>query len=291
MTLKEIIEAKDKALVAVPNQFTESVKRAQSELLRAILAAIDSFEYNAGALVVSDANYAKIAEVIRVMGTVLNQGEYAKAVVELAQQMNNQAALTRDYFADVFEDAFSDKTLYQNALIRSQRTALTALTDVGIEAAFLNPFQNYLTTAISGETSRGELEKAIRLFIQGNEQRLGRLDSYSGQIADDIFSVIDRSYTRIIAEDLDVQFYVSSGSVISDSRQFCVTRHNKYYHRDEVEAWGNLGQWDGKIPGTDPSTIFIYAGGYRCRHSILPVAISSVPKAVIERAESKGLLN
>ena len=291
MSIKEIIEAKDKALIASPVQFTESVRKAQSELLKAVLAAIDTFEYKQGALVVSDANYAKIAEIIRVMGTVLNQGEYASAVLELARNMNTQAALTRDYFTEVFGDAFSDKTLYQNALIRAQRTALAALTDKGIDAAFLTPFQNELTTAISAESTRGELEKSIRLFIEGNSERLGRLDRYSGQMADDIFSVIDRSYTRIIAEDLDVQFYFYSGGVIDDSRQFCVTRHNKYYHREEVEAWGNLGQWDGKIPGTDPSTIFIYAGGYRCRHSILPVAISSVPKRVIDRAKSAGLLN
>jgi hypothetical protein len=71
------------------------------------------------------------------------------------------------------------------------------------------------------------------------------------------------------------------------SREFCDQRHGKYFHRKEVEAWANLS-WAGKIQGTNSSNIFIYRGGYHCRHQLIPVSAASVPRSVIERAINEG---
>lgn len=291
MKVKEIIAAKDAALVAVPNQFNENVVKAQRQLYSVVLRLLDELEYENGVLLPTEANYARISLIIEQMGVALSRGEYADAVVSLAQSINEQAALTRLYFAETFGEAFSDQTLYQNALIQSQRNALLSLTSEGIDANFLEPFRTYLTQSITASTSRADLQLAVEQYINGTPEKLGRLRSYSGQIADDIFSVIDRGYTQIIANDLQIQWYFYSGSVIQDSRDFCVTRHNKYYHKKEVESWGSLGDWQGKIPGTNASTIFSFAGGYRCRHSILPVSVEVVPQNVIERAKAKGYIN
>ena len=291
MTIDEIIKAKDEALVNVPNQFNAQVIKAQRELLQVVLRLISQLEYEEGVLVVSEANYARIGQIIEQMRLALSHGEYSNAVVSLVEKMNAQAALTNQYFAASFADAFTPKQLYQIALIQSQRNALLSLTTEGIDANFLEPFRNYLTNAISSSTSRQDLEILVRTYIDGNSERLGRLRSYSGQIADDIFSTIDRAYTKVISDDLDIQFFIYSGGVIDDSRPFCVERHNKYYHREEVEGWGKLSDWAGRIPGTNSQSIFIYAGGYRCRHSILPVSISSVPESVLARARRKGLVN
>jgi len=290
MTLKEIIEAKDRALISAPLSFNAAVDAAQRQLLQQALQLVGQLEYSEGLLVLSETNYARIGQIIEAMRGTLSRGEYASAVVGLATNMAMQASLTRDYFDAVFGDAFSDKALYQMAFKKAQQNALLSLTSEGIDANFLNIFRDQLTDATSATMSRGQLESTVRLFIEGDAKRLGRLRGYTGQIADDIFSIIDRSYTKIISEDLDVQFYLYSGGIIDDSRPFCVTRHNKYYHRMEVAAWGSLADWTGKIAGTNQSTIFIYAGGYRCRHSILPVAISSVPEAVIRRAERLGFM-
>jgi hypothetical protein len=39
---------------------------------------------------------------------------------------------------------------------------------------------------------------------------------------------------------------------------------------------------------TDSSTIFAYAGGYNCQHSILPVSEAAVPTDTLKEAIAKG---
>ena len=46
--------------------------------------------------------------------------------------------------------------------------------------------------------------------------------------------------------------------------------------------------WQGKMYGTNESTIFVTAGGYNCQHSIMPVSVFAVPKADIERNIKNG---
>ena len=75
---------------------------------------------------------------------------------------------------------------------------------------------------------------------------------------------------------------------LDDSREFCVERAGNYYHKDEVSAWANL-DWQGKRRGTTESTIFIYAGGYRCLHQIIYVSELVVPDEVVRRAKTKGI--
>lgn len=63
---------------------------------------------------------------------------------------------------------------------------------------------------------------------------------------------------------------------MADSRPFCLERIGKYYKKDDVEKWANL-KWAGKRAGTTKSTIFIYAGGYNCRHQIIYVSEEALP--------------
>ena len=64
----------------------------------------------------------------------------------------------------------------------------------------------------------------------------------------------------------------------------------RYFHKKEVEDTASR-DWAGKIPGTNSSSIFINRGGYNCGHQWLAVDTISVPKSVIQRAESKGYIN
>ena len=53
----------------------------------------------------------------------------------------------------------------------------------------------------------------------------------------------------------------------------------KFYKKEEVEKWANQN-WAGKREGTTASTIFIYAGGYNCRHQIIYVSEAAVPSSL-----------
>jgi hypothetical protein len=66
------------------------------------------------------------------------------------------------------------------------------------------------------------------------------------------------------------------------TRPFCEERVGNFYHQKEIESWANI-DWQGKRPGTTSSSIFIYCGGYNCRHSLIPVSETLVPKIDLDR--------
>jgi hypothetical protein len=140
----------------------------------------------------------------------------------------------------------------------------------------------------------------LRYLIEGNEEVDGRLMSHVKRVAYDSFAVSDRSYTNTIATDLGLEFYRWSGGKIEDTRCFCLERAGKYFHREEIKAWGrgeNIGKcksnglWEGANSNTDEATIFFYAGGYNCKHSIAPVSKKSVPADVMQRARAEGYID
>ena len=115
-----------------------------------------------------------------------------------------------------------------------------------------------------------------------------RLLQYNKQIAHDTFAIADRNYTSAVSEELEAEWFFYSGSEIETTRPFCSARHNEYFYYREIEQWpSTAGDWAGRIPGTNSSTIYSYAGGYNCRHSIIPVSIRRVPEAKIREAITK----
>jgi hypothetical protein len=89
--------------------------------------------------------------------------------------------------------------------------------------------------------------------------------------------------------DLGLEFYSYSGGLMDTSRDFCIARAGKVFHRKEVESWAGQS-WAGKMRGTTESSIFIYCGGYGCTHSLVPIAKSAVPKVVLSEAKANGYI-
>lgn len=75
------------------------------------------------------------------------------------------------------------------------------------------------------------------------------------------------------ANDAEVQRFLYFGSLVKDSRDFCIARAGKVFTRQEIESWNNL-QWRGKIAGTN---VFTTLGGFNCRHHLV-----AIPNSVSE---------
>jgi hypothetical protein len=112
--------------------------------------------------------------------------------------------------------------------------------------------------------------------VQGNGEIEGRILSYSRTFVSDTLFNYSRSYQESITADLKLDWYLFSGGLMDKSRPFCVEHSGNFYHRKEVEKWAD-DDWQGKRQGTTASSIFIFLGGYNCRHSLIPVHKSIVP--------------
>lgn len=98
-----------------------------------------------------------------------------------------------------------------------------------------------------------------------------------------IFVSLDRSMQQYYAKELNLEYYIFSGTIQHNTRDFCASRVNRVYTKDEVRKW-NLLQWKGKIPNSD---VFIVLGGYNCRHVLSAIS----EKIALRLAKSRGGVN
>lgn len=286
--LREIIKDKVHRLESIPDKFLSAVEKTEATIYAEITTLLDAIKTDSkGNIIRSKANLAAIEEVIIKLKKVAFGKEYTEALVSFAKQFNTQKKVNDDYFSKAFPDYVPTEAAEEIVKI-SQKNTVALLSGQSVDNAFFNPIRQQMVNAVASGATREEMILGIRQVALGDKDSDGRLLSYAKQIAHDAFAMSDRSYTAMIAEDLRAEWYKYSGDVIPTSREFCITRHEKYYHRKEVEAWGDLKPWDGRMAGTNNKTIFTTAGGYQCRHSIIPVSISIVPDTVIKRNIENG---
>lgn len=114
-----------------------------------------------------------------------------------------------------------------------------------------------------------EAEEAVRELHQvyaadrtGNNMR-----RYARQMVHDSLMQFDASINVAAGKEVGATTWKYFGSVIQDSRPFCMKNANKLFTEDEIRDIWASESWSGKADG-DP---FIVRGGYNCRHHWRPV--------------------
>ena len=125
-----------------------------------------------------------------------------------------------------------------------------------------NVYQN----AIAGRSFR-DMVKDIKGKVTGLEDRAGKpMSSHAGQLAHDSIMQFDGQFTIHKAKEAGLKHFKYTGTIMGTTRDFCRRHIGRTYNEKQIRAiW--TGSWSGKSSG-DP---FIVRGGYRCRHTWLPV--------------------
>jgi hypothetical protein len=299
MTIAQIIKQKLDRLDSVPDDFINSLSGAEKEFFFALVKLLSQLDVKDGLILQTDKNFRILADVSAKMKDVLLDTDYTKSVDKFIKQFDTQAILNNTYFGKAFQDSVIPDVAKKILDIKKETTVNLLLGD-NLDSEFINAVKSQVEIAITSKASLSETIDALQTLVTGNSEVDGKLSQYTKQIAYDAFAISDRAYTKAVSDSLGAEFFKYSGGTIKTSRAFCIERHNKFYHKKEIEAWGSGqktdglalpdsdGNWAGEIPGTNAQTIFSSAGGYNCRHSILPVSIFVVPKADLERIISEG---
>ena len=123
---------------------------------------------------------------------------------------------------------------------------------------------------IAGKTNTEDFKTAVDELKQtyGSTVTGDNLSAYSGQIVQDALMGFDGQFAKFRADELGLTHYVYYGTIIRDSRDFCVEHVNKVFTEEEArQLWQQ--EWQGKS-GSDP---FLDRGGYNCRHHWQPTSL------------------
>lgn len=295
MTAAEAARLKIEGIDRIPDEWVKKVMRFQPSMaaqMRRLLSRItvDS----AGIIEPTSANLARVDELLTAMQRWLTQSEYLEFVGQLSNEMVGQQTATVTYFTEAFGEA--PVSTFASAVYNTGRAQLIAdIIPEGLSYPLWKPLRDTMTNGIATGAGYADLLEEVTAIIQGGEGQEGAILRYSRVIVADTIAATDASFTDIIATDLGLEWYKYTGGKMDTTRCFCLKRNGKFYHRKEVEAWGNghdVGScgfpWAGMRKGTDGKTIFAYRGGYNCQHSLLPVSEFSVPKEDALRAVAKG---
>lgn len=294
MTLKEILNKKNEALLSVPDEFLSKIQKVQKQFFMQLNDLIDSIEKSNGFIDATGKNLTAVSSID--LKEILNETDYNKIVDDFSKAFSDQKDINDKYF-DEINDKFKPSSFADKVLEQAQKDAVIALTEAPLDQKFLKPIEDILFDSVATGASWKDTVTAIRDFVEGSDEEDGKLLQYSKQIAHDNFAYADRAYSNVLADDMEAEWFFYSGDTIDSSRCFCVERHEKYFHYKEIEAWGrgeNLGKcksgdlWAGADPNTNEKTIFLFAGGFNCGHTIMPVSVFDVPKEVLQRNIANG---
>lgn len=126
-----------------------------------------------------------------------------------------------------------------------------------------------LVDYIANNPNGAEVDTAVSQLqtIYGRDRLGDNLNRYATQIVQDSLMGFDGQFAKFRADQLGLTSYVYYGSLVRDSREFCIENANKIFTEDEIrQKWADE-TWQGKAQG-DP---FVVRGGYNCRHHFQPV--------------------
>lgn len=294
MRPEELADEIARLIEAADLRYTKEVLRVQQELYNKLVRVLKGLELDAdGYILQNSTNRAILRKAEGVFDEVIKNSIYTEAINDQISNIPEIEALNERYFQTVDKFFKPNRVFLKELRTQVIRDVNTMALNDGLIANVKIPLNQILNQNInSGGSFAGFLDQ-LRNFMLGEGQNSGKLLSYSRTFLSDTLFNYARAYQQAVTKDLDLEFYLYQGGVTEPgkksggSRDFCLERIGSFYHHNEIEAWASL-EWAGKRAGTTESSIFTFAGGWNCRHSLIPVSEIIVPKEVIDRNTENG---
>lgn len=260
----------------------------QGRLAGRIAGILGDLEISGGALVASEANIARMTEVMRAIEEGFVDPKWERAVSDYIKTFDKLGTNTATWAAELgtFSPGLLSAMTRQYQLIAAEYL----LNAQSFSLTMLNPIAQEVAGYIATGGRFRDLVTSISGIVTGNDGETdGAILGNARTAANDLVSIYERTATQVASEAVGAEFFKYQGRPIDTTRPFCRERSNRYFHKKEIESWADL-DWQGKMPGTTSTTIFQYLAGFNCRHSLVPVRRDLVPKEDLARMIEKGYI-
>lgn len=218
--------------------------------------------------------YDDVAEsVLKLMSNSLDG--FIEGDAAVINQLKRIAFSGFEDIAETFADTLANG-LYQSTI--SGRDAATAVKEMqqainGVyiksDVAEVQSLVDFVKANEGVASQQSAVSKAVGKLhqIYGSDRAGNNMRRYANQQVHDGLMQFSSSFTAKKAQDAGLTNYLYSGSLIKDSRDWCIRWAGETLSIDDLrELWAN-SEWQGKAPG-DP---LVVRGGFNCRHHWVPV--------------------
>lgn len=219
--------------------------------------------------------------------------EENKGIFErLIRSMQRLFGLNTEYFGDMADvSAFEPSARERLFLTYGYDLRTGALIPGGYLAnsLFGNPAASQIVKlmqdAINAKMTLAEFRRTFKVFFAPTGSP-GAIERHFKRWTFDFYQQFDRLAQLEFKNELGFTHAIYAGTIVDDSRAFCMGRNNLLYTEPEIITW-NADDWQGKIPGQD---VRMACGGYNCRHSLNWVS-DEVARALIQRGYKLNTYN
>lgn len=292
-TLKKLLEVLDKSVV----DFTDSLPIENKRIFNKVIELVKQLEVKDGNVKNNVTNIKLLSRISRELDSIILSDSYLKKVAEFSKVFDTVAELNNKYLSATFAEFKPKKVLDE---IREFNKAITIekLTEAGVGLGMKTRILDVLNVNIAGGGSYGDL---IRVLNGETNVPTNGTSPYfiseSQKIVIDAVHQYNALYIQSVTEDLGLAWFQYLGSIIKTSREFCIHMTEKrYFHISEVPTLltGNIdgvqigvskktGLPLGMFDNENSSNFFVYRGGHKCGHQIIPVSSVVVPKELRDR--------
>jgi len=191
--------------------------------------------------------------------------------LETIQQLKKIAFTNFQNLGTEFTNTLAQE-IYQSTLVgRSVGQMVQTIRDKinGIYQYSDNAKAQQLVDYIANNPNGAEVATAVDELKQtyGRTSQGDSFVKYASVIVQDSIMGFDGQFAKYRADEAGLTSFLYYGSLMKDSRDFCIKHANKVYTEDEInQIWA-----DDPAQGRDQGSPFIVRGGYNCRHSWQPV--------------------
>lgn len=285
--LSDITDKKIAFINKISDKLQSDIVKMQSELLDSMLIEVmPLLEVDQFGNIISNQRNIEIIQDIDDVFEKINVQYQTEIVQSIGDNTLKINSLNNAYFTNLFiEEAYIGqfkKILKNTENIMSYKIGISPKNGKLIKDGFLDRFVSDPTVkadlkdmTLKAVTSQQNFESfitSLKETVKGTEATNGIFERYYKQNATDVYSQYNNAYNLQIADDLDMNYFIYQGGIISDSREFCIKHNDKVFTRKEAEKFkrwkdssGKVPSYISKFPSYDP---LIDCGGFNCRHQI-----------------------
>lgn len=297
--MADLIQDLIKTIDGAVERFNKAMPGTQQRIFNRITLLLKDLELQGDTIKPSVNNLRIIGDIKSELQQIFRDAGYMNTAKDYMQNFNTVTNIQNKYFTTL-SAIYKPSALLKEIRSQSINATATSLTGAGIDAGVIDKIIDLLRINITTGAKFTDLNNSLREFVVSNQSGVGVLERYTKQITTDALNQYSAQYINVVANDLGLEWFMYTGTIIATSRPFCVALvKKKYIHLSELPdiIKGNFTEFkdidgainsktglpEGMVAGTNPANFHIYRGGYQCGHQLIPVANEAVPPLIRNR--------
>jgi hypothetical protein len=259
-------------------QYEPALKGIEKDLFNDLIVLLSSFNF-------TDATDLDVANIVAAIDKLyvqaINKPEFVNDTRKFLQNFDEVRKNALELHKEVSNLSYTPQ--FYEMLNKQQRflvdKTLYELQQGGLKKYFVEDAKQVLLEAANLGYSQKQIEKRLRQRLLSQPDKDSYYVRYATQVSRDSVNQYNGQVNQMVQDEYDLDMIRYVGSVVGDSRPFCVHVRKELkgkIKRSELPALlAKYSGSSGMIQNTNANNFYVVRGGWNCRHEAIPYRSTS----------------